>query len=73
MTNISNKATAVLEALRSHYESTTVRHDGEWGTVYLDNASVEGVSRHAFAGYLSDLTQKGLYLPIDKYFGEVKL
>jgi hypothetical protein len=67
----------LLAALRSNVESTLTRADGStWGCVYLDNAYADATligSRHEFAGYLSALTAQGVYRPIDKQFGDVRL
>ena len=57
----------VVTALRKHSEYA----DGDHRVCYLDNAIPAGMSRLAFAGVLSSLTQKGLYKPIDQFFGMV--
>ena len=57
----------VVTALRKHSEYT----EGEFRVCYLDNAIPSGMSGLSFAGVLSSLTQKGLYKPIDQFFGMV--
>lgn len=59
----------VLEALLDNVEGYTERDASgvAWGSVYLDNARVAGMSPHAFAGYLSALTAEGQYRPMDDY------
>lgn len=60
----------VLEALRSEIES-----DGF--TEGFGNALPAGMNPRAFAGHLSQLEQRGLYLPLEGpdrgFFGEVKM
>jgi hypothetical protein len=74
MTNLSNQAAEILANLRKSVESTETRADGEWGSVYLDNARPDGVSNRSFAGYLSALENAGLYESQgDDFFGLVKL
>lgn len=64
----------VLGALRANAEGEAEINGKEYWTVYLDNASYDsGVEGKAFAGTLSQLEQRGLYLSDDqdKYFGYV--
>ena len=72
---MTNESATVLAALRKEVESVYHEADGSvWGMVYLDNARSGGLSRHQFAGYLSDLKSNGLYRQTyDPAFGEVKL
>jgi DNA-binding transcriptional ArsR family regulator len=67
--------TAILKDLRESYESTVTEDDGSrWGSVYLDNARVEGMSPRSFAGHLSALEKAGLYKSQDdNFFGLVRL
>lgn len=61
---------SLLKALRENVEGTVTTQTGErWGYVYLSNVG----NTHQFAGFLSVLKKEGLYNPVDKYFGEVKL
>lgn len=61
----------VLEALRAEIESDGFSEG--FGMVYLDNARPAGMSARAFAGHLSQLTQRGLYKDAgDGVFGEVR-
>lgn len=73
MTNLSNEARRILEALRANVESTSQKDDGSvWGMVYLDNAQPSNVSAHSFAGYLSALESAGFYRSMnDGCFGLV--
>lgn len=62
--------TQVLESLKKNVECTTTYQDGTiWGDVYLPNIG----SSHQIAGYLSALKQEGLYKPVAKMFGEVRI
>jgi len=64
----------VLNMLQVNCEITRKDADGEWGSVYLDNAKPHGWSKHQFAGHLADLKKLGLYYPSDSSaFGWVKL
>jgi len=65
----------VLNALRANKEATETREGELWGVVYLDNAKARlKMSGAQFAGYLSALTAKGLYVSFDDdCFGLVKL
>jgi hypothetical protein len=66
---LNAKEYAVLKSLRDNHESV----HGDWGSVYLDNAG-GGFSSRAYAGYLSALTEKGLYKSQeDGAFGDVDL
>lgn len=73
MTNLSNEALTVLNALRKSQEGITVKADKTvWGMVYLDNARPNGMTAHSFAGYLSALDRAGLYKTAsDNDFGSV--
>lgn len=75
MTNLTEAATTVLDALRSAAESYSRDIDNaRWGMVYLENARPSGMSRHQFAGYLSALKAEGLYAQTcDAAFGEVRM
>ena len=55
--------TLVLASLRDHEEGD--------GCVYLPNAMPESITKHQFAGVLSNLEQKGFYKPHDGFFGFV--
>ena len=69
-TNLSSAATATLEDLRSNVEGFYTDHEGQWGSVYLDNLKVSGHSR---AGLLSALADAGMYRPEDGHFGAVRM
>jgi len=75
MTNLTDTTAIVLAALRSAKEAISTDANGSvWGMVYLDNARTNDMSRHKFAGHLSDLKSAGLYRQTsDAAFGEVKL
>jgi len=63
---------SVLASLRANVEGRMTRNGQEWGQVYLDNAKPDGMNRHQFAGYLSALTERGLYKAQgDDCFGDV--
>lgn len=42
-----------------------------WATVHLDNAAFG--TKESFAGTLASLRKKGLYRPIDRFFGDVRV
>lgn len=66
---LNAKEYAVLKSLRDNHENAR----NGWGSIYLDNAG-GGFSKRAFAGYLSALTEKGLYKSQeDGAFGDVDL
>ena len=74
MTNLTNKEAQVLAALRAAAETTYETNGEQWGSVYLDNAGVEGMSAKSFDGVLGSLTTKGLYeAESDGIFGSVRL
>jgi hypothetical protein len=63
MTNLTANETNVLNCLWANEEGG--------GTVYLDNVNKQGLCPKGFAAVLGSLTQKGLYRPLDGFFGEV--
>jgi hypothetical protein len=75
MTNLTAATATVLAALRYAKEAILTDANGTvWGMVYIDNGRSNDMSRHKFAGHLSDLKSAGLYRPTyDGAFGEVKL
>ena len=68
-------AEQVLISLRSHVEGVSTEADGtRWGSVYLDNARIPGVSSRSFRSCLAALAKQGFYKPVDGYaFGDVLL
>ena len=72
---LSPTATKLLEALRNSGEAQETDANGDvWDSVYLDNVRLNGVSSHAFAGYLSALEKAGVYRQLDgEFFGWVKV
>ena len=73
---MSDTTNEILASLRKNVERWETHADGsKWGCVYLDNAIPDGMSFHAFAGYLSALKKQGLYRPEDDdgCFGLVRL
>lgn len=64
-----------LKALRANKENLETRNGETWGIVYLDNAKADlKISGAQFAGYLSALKAKGLYVSFDDgIFGSVKM
>lgn len=70
--SLSPKAKEVLEALCQRAEGFS---DGEWRTVYLDNARplLPGMSDKSFRSYLAVLSKAGFYSPQDEFaFGSVR-
>jgi len=67
MCPLSSKALEILAALRAASEGEKYElSDGRpCRDVYVDNGRPEGMSRRAFAGYLSKLARAGLYKPHD--------
>ena len=67
-------ASEILVNLRAYAESTSTYLDGStWASVYLANAKPSTMTPHRFAGYLSTLEARGLYVREDGFFGRVKL
>jgi hypothetical protein len=65
-----SKKDVVLHALRSKAEYA----EGDWGTVYLDNARPSGMSDKSFRSYLAALSKEGLYKVVDGYaWGSVRM
>lgn len=61
---------ATLAALRNQVEDD----DGEWGSVYLDNARHPDQSAAQFRSHLAVLSVRGVYRRVDGYaFGLVRL
>lgn len=72
---LSDGARQVLAALRSadaeyedHCSDYTI-----WQGVYLENAKIEGMPPHSWAGYLSALEAAELYRPENPDFGQVMI
>ena len=64
------KMQQILDTLRANVEMTSENLDGSrWGDVYIPNVG----NTQELAGVLSALAKEGLYKPLDKFFGEVKL
>lgn len=60
----------VFQALIENHEGVTEDSDGSrFGEVYLPNIG----SSHQIAGFLSVLAKEGLYRPVSKLFGDVRL
>jgi len=68
------QALRVYNTLKRLSECTeTEHHNVQWGQVYIENITVAGLNDHQVAGYLSTLTERGLYRSIDGVFGLVRL
>ena len=64
----------VLNELKRHVESIETDTNGvRWGTICVSNIKLANVTSQQIPGYLSQLTQRGFYRKINKYFGLVKL
>lgn len=71
MTNLSNEAQTVLNALRNGSEGWSKSE--AWGEVYLDNVRPAGMTDKTFRAYLAVLSKAGLYKVVDGYaWGKVK-
>lgn len=78
---MNTKTQEVLKALRDNAESDCFYQpeNEHWMCVYLDNAKADlKMSAHEFAGYLSALTERGLYQAYDDgenngFFGNVRM
>jgi hypothetical protein len=70
---LSENSLQVLQELRKNVESTFEQSGKTFGSVYLENCNLPGISPSQFAGHLSALSTKGFYIPLDKFFGNVLL
>lgn len=70
---LTDKEQIALDALREHQEGISHSNaQGDWASIYLDNAKPVGWTGKQWAGVLSSLAQKGLYQEDDGYaFGLV--
>jgi len=59
---------AAVKNLRTSVEY----QEGEFGVAYLDNAKPATMSGPTWAATLASLTKKGLYKPMDQFFGKIK-
>lgn len=61
---LSQTSETILKNLRRSVEGAELSADGKiWGSVYLDNAVPEGMSKPSFAGHLGALAEAGFYRP----------
>jgi hypothetical protein len=67
------KTMKLLEEMRLHGESSSTDKDGhEWRSIYLDNVN-GGMSVNEFAGRCAALEKMGVYKPIEKFWGDVRM